>query len=114
MRINIYIENTYSDTEPKVYTEKGKLEAIQQMAQKIREDANWVNDTLYSRYHHNELYEKMLTEKGREEVEYFLQCAVSPAYRRKWIQQYNEQYNERHKGSAPQGEYRIGKNWKEN
>lgn len=29
MRINIYIENTYSDTEPKVYTEKGKLEAIQ-------------------------------------------------------------------------------------
>ncbi len=76
MCINIYIENTYSDTEPKVYTEKGKLEAIQQMAQKIREDANWVNDTLYSRYHHNELYEKMLTEKGREEVEYFLQCAA--------------------------------------
>lgn len=76
MRINIYIENTYSDTEPKVYTEKGKLEAIQQMAQKIREDANWVNDTLYSRYYHNELYEKMLTEKGREEVEYFLQCAA--------------------------------------
>lgn len=76
MRINIYIENTYSDTEPKVYTEKGKLEAIQQMAQKIREDANWVNDTLYSRYHYNELYEKMLTEKGREEVEYFLQCAA--------------------------------------
>lgn len=76
MRINIYIENTYSDTEPKVYTEKGKLEAIQQMAQKIREDANWVNDTLYSRYHHNELHEKMLTEKGREEVEYFLQCAA--------------------------------------
>lgn len=76
MRINIYIENTYSDTEPKVYTEKGKLEAIQQMAQKIREDANWVNDTLYSRYHHNELYEKMLTEKDREEVEYFLQCAA--------------------------------------
>lgn len=76
LRINIYIENTYSDTEPKVYTEKGKLEAIQQMAQKIREDANWVNDTLYSRYHHNELYEKMLTEKGREEVEYFLQCAA--------------------------------------
>lgn len=76
MCINIYIENTYSDTEPKVYTEKGKLEAIQQMAQKIREDANWVNDTLYSRYYHNELYEKMLTEKGREEVEYFLQCAA--------------------------------------
>ena len=44
----------------------------------------------------------------------FLHCAVSPAYRRKWIQQYNEQYNERHKASAPQGEYRIGKNWKEN
>lgn len=43
---------------------------------KIREDANWVNDTLYSRYYHNELYEKMLTEKGREEVEYFLQCAA--------------------------------------
>lgn len=40
----------------------------------------------------------------------FLHCAVSPAYRRKWIQQYNE----RHKDSAPQGEYRIGKNWKEN
>lgn len=31
----------------------------------------------------------------------FLRCVVSPAYRRKWIQQYNEQYNERHKGSAP-------------
>lgn len=76
MRINIYIENTYSDTEPKVYTEKGKLEAIQQMAQKIREDANWVDNTLFSRYHYNELYEKMLTEKGREEVEYFLQCAA--------------------------------------
>lgn len=76
MRINIYIKNTNYNTEPKVYTEKDKLEAIQQMAQKIREDANWVNDTLYSRYHHNELYEKMLTEKGREEVEYFLQCAA--------------------------------------
>lgn len=57
-------------------SQKDKLEAIQQMAQRIREDANWVNDTLYSRYHHNELYEKMLTEKGREEVEYFLQCAA--------------------------------------
>lgn len=44
----------------------------------------------------------------------FLHCAVSPTYRRKWIQQYNEQYNERHKGNVPQGEYRIGKNWKEN
>lgn len=76
MRINIYIENTNYNTEPKVCTEKDKLEAIQQMAQKIREDANWVNDTLYSRYHYNELYEKMLTEKGREEVEYFLQCAA--------------------------------------
>lgn len=76
MRINIYIENTYSDTEPKVYTEKGKLEAIQQMAQKIREDANWVDNALFSRYHYNELYEKMLTEKGKEEVEYFLQCAA--------------------------------------
>lgn len=76
MRINIYIENTYSDTEPKVYTEKGKLEVIQQMAQKIREDANWVDNTLFSRYHYNELYEKMLTEKGKEEVEYFLQCAA--------------------------------------
>lgn len=76
MRINIYIENTYSDTEPKVYTEKGKLEAIQQMAQKIREDANWVDNTLFSRYHYNELYEKMLTEKGKEEVEYFLQYAA--------------------------------------
>lgn len=76
MRINIYIENTYSDTEPKVYTEKGKLEVIQQIAQKIREDANWVDNTLFSHYHHNELYEKMLTEKGKEEVEYFLQCAA--------------------------------------
>lgn len=76
MRINIYIENTYSDTEPKVYTEKGKLEVIQQIAQKIREDANWVDNTLFSLYHHNELYEKMLTEKGKEEVEYFLQCAA--------------------------------------
>lgn len=76
MRINIYIENTNYNTEPKVCTEKGKLEVIQQMAQKIREDANWVDDTLFSRYHHNELYEKMLTEKGRGEVEYFLQCAA--------------------------------------
>lgn len=72
MRINIYIENTYSDTEPKVYTEKGKLEAIQQMAQKIREDANWVDNTLFSRYHYNELYEKMLTEKRQRRSRVFL------------------------------------------
>lgn len=42
MRINIYIENTNYNTEPKVCTEKDKLEVIQQMAQKIREDADWV------------------------------------------------------------------------
>lgn len=69
MRINIYIENTNYNTEPKVCTEKDKLEVIQQMAQKIREDADWVNDTLYSRYHHSELYERMKTEEGRKAVE---------------------------------------------
>lgn len=73
MRINIYINNNDCT---KVYTEKNKLEIIQQMAQEIKKDASWVDDTLFSRYHYNELYEKMLTEKGREEVEYFLQCAA--------------------------------------
>ena len=62
MRINIYIENTYSDTEPKVYTEKGKLEVIQQIAQKIREDANWL-------FSAEDLYDKMKTNTGRIEVE---------------------------------------------
>lgn len=76
MRINIYIENTNYNTEPKVCTEKDKLEVIQQMAQKIREDADWINNTLYSQYRYDELYEKMKTEKGREEVEYFLQRAA--------------------------------------
>lgn len=46
------------------------------MAQEIKKDTSWVDDTLFSRYHYNERYEKMLTEKGREEVEYFLQCAA--------------------------------------
>lgn len=76
MRINIYIKNTNYNTEPKVCTEKDKLEVIQQIAQKIREDADWVNDTLYSHYYHRELYEKMKTKEGREDVEYFLQCSA--------------------------------------
>lgn len=73
MRINIYIKNNDCT---KIYTEKNKLEIIQQIAQEIKKDASWIDDTLYSRYHHSELYEKMRTEKGREEVEYFLQCAA--------------------------------------
>lgn len=76
MRINIYIKNTDCGTEPRVCTEKDKLKVILQMAQKFRKDATWINNTLFSHYRYNELYEKMLTEKGREEVEYFLQCAA--------------------------------------
>lgn len=76
MRINIYIKNTDCGTEPRVCTEKDKLKVILQMAQKFRKDATWINNTLFSHYRYNELYEKMLTEKGRGEVEYFLQCAA--------------------------------------
>ena len=76
MRINIYIKNTDCGTEPRVCTEKDKLKVILQMAQKFRKDATWINNTLFSHYRHNELYEKMLTEKGRGEVEYFLQCSA--------------------------------------
>lgn len=76
MRINIYIKNTDCGTEPRVCTEKDKLKVILQMAQKFRKDATWINNTLFSHYRYNELYEKMLTEKGREEVEYFLQCSA--------------------------------------
>lgn len=76
MRINIYIKNTDCGTEPRVCTEKDKLKVILQMAQKFRKDATWINNTLFSHYRYNELYEKMRTEKGREEVEYFLQCAA--------------------------------------
>lgn len=76
MRINIYIKNTDCGTEPRVCTEKDKLKVILQMAQKFRKDATWINNTLFSHYHYNELYEKMLTEKGRGEVEYFLQCSA--------------------------------------
>lgn len=39
----------------------------------------------------------------------FLHCAVSPRYRREWI----AWYNERIKPSAPEGEYRIGKQYEE-
>lgn len=69
MRINIYIKNTDCGTEPRVCTEKDKLKVILQMAQKFRKDATWINNTLFSHYRYNELYEKMLTEKGRKEVE---------------------------------------------
>lgn len=76
MRINIYIKNTDCGTEPRVCTEKDKLKVILQMAQKFRKDATWINNTLFSYYRYNELYKKMLTEKGRGEVEYFLQCSA--------------------------------------
>lgn len=76
MRINIYVKKTDCGTEPRVCTEKDKLKVILQMAQKFRKDATWINNTLFSHYRYNELYEKMLTEKGRGEVEYFLQCAA--------------------------------------
>lgn len=66
MRINIYVKKTDCGTEPRACTEKDKLEVILQMAQKIRKDASWVNNTLFSRYRYNELYEKMLTEKVGE------------------------------------------------
>lgn len=76
MHINIYIKNADCGTEPRVCTEKDKLKVILQMAQKFRKDATWINNTLFSHYRYNELYEKMLTEKGRGEVEYFLQCSA--------------------------------------
>lgn len=89
MRINIYVKKTDCGTEPRACTEKDKLEVILQMAQKVRKDATWINNTLFSRYRYNELYEKMLTEKGREEVQYFLQCTSKDYAREAFEENYS-------------------------
>lgn len=88
MTINIYIENTDYNAEPNVVTEKGKLDVIKRMAQNFRETDDWVDNILYEHYHHNELYQKMLTDKGREEVEYFLQCAAKDSAEEQFEEEY--------------------------
>lgn len=90
MTINIYVENTDYNAEPNVVTEKGKLNVILQMTQDFKDDPDWVDNTLYEHYHHGELYQKMLTEKGRAEVEYFLQCASKDSARERFEEEYFE------------------------
>ena len=76
MRINIYIEKDYHGDMPNVCTEKSKSEITAQMVQDFQENSEWVDEVLSSRYSSSELYEKMLTEDGKEEVKYFLLCSA--------------------------------------